>query len=77
MGARVNMSTSNKVFLAANILSIIALAYMPPLPPDSKTIGEWTIFHLEPPIYDYLSLPLALLIFSVGLFIAGLKLRQR
>ena len=71
------MSTSNKVFLAAIILSMVALAYMPPLPSTSMTIGEWTIFHLEPPIYDYLSVPLALLIGSVGLIIAGIKLRQR
>jgi hypothetical protein len=71
------MSTSNKVFLAAIILSIVAIAYMPPLPETSKTIGEWTIFHLTPPIYDYLSLPLALLIASVGLIIAGIKLKRR
>ena len=71
------MSTSNKVLLAAIILSIVAIAYMPPLPSDTIKIGDWTLFHAEPPIYDYLSLPLALLICSVGLFIAGIKLRQR
>ena len=70
------MSTSNKVFLAAIILSIVAIAYMPPLPPNPIKIGEWTLFHAEPAIYDYLSLPLALLICSVGLVIAGIKLRS-
>lgn len=72
-----NMSTSNRVFLAAIILGIVATVYMPPLPPDTQTIGEWTIFHLTPPIDEYLSLPLALLMCSVGLIIAGIKLRGR
>ena len=70
------MSTSNKVFLAAIILAIVAIAYMPPFP-DTITIGEWTLFHADPPIYEYLSLPLVLLISSVGLVIAGIKLRRR
>ena len=30
----------------------------------------------EPPFLDYVSLPLVLLICSVGLFIAGIKLRK-
>jgi hypothetical protein len=68
------MSTSNKLFLAALILSIVAMAYMPPLPSSSKTIGEWTLSHYEPPVSDYLSLPLVLLVCSVGLIIAGIKL---
>jgi len=71
------MSTSNKLFLAALILSIIAITYMPPFPTGSKTIGEWTINHYEPPVSEYLSLPLALLLCSVGLVIAGIKLRRR
>ena len=71
------MNTSNKILLAAIILSIVAIAYMPALPSTSITIDEWTLFHVEPPIYDYLSLPLALLICSVGLVIAGIRLRRR
>ena len=69
------MSTSNKVFLAAIILNIVAIVYMPPLP--TGQIGEWTISDYEPPISDYLSLPMALFVCSVGLFIAGIKLRKR
>ena len=71
------MSTSNRVFLAAIILGIVATVYMPPFPSDSQTIGEWTIFHLTPSIDEYLSLPLFLLMCSMGLIIAGIKLRSR
>ena len=70
------MSTSNKVFLAAIAFAIVAIAYMPPSPETIK-IGDWTFFDVEPPLYDYLSLPLVLLISSVGLVIAGIKLRRR
>ena len=70
------MNTSNKVFLAAIILCLVALAYMPELPPTEIKTGHFTVFHVDPPIYDYLSLPLFLLICSVGLLIAGLKLRK-
>ena len=73
----INMSTSNKLFLAALILSIVAIAYMPPFPSSSKTIDEWTIFPYEPPVSDYLSLPLVLLLCSVALIIAGIKLGRR
>ena len=69
------MSTSNKVFLAAIILAIVAIAYMPPFPPEQT--GDWIIIPFDPPIYDYLSLPLVLLISSAGFIIAGIKLRRR
>jgi hypothetical protein len=70
------MSSSNKVFLAAIILSAVAIAYMPSWPTAQIRSGEWMITDLEPPIFDYLSLPLALLMGSVGLVIAGIKLRK-
>lgn len=74
------MSTSNKLFLAALILNIVAVAYMPPLPLPGETtykIGEFTLSHgPEPGSSEYISLPMALFVSSIGLFIAGLKLRK-
>jgi hypothetical protein len=73
------MSTSNKLFLAAVVLNIVAITYMPPpFRFDSETTGEVVLNHVETVGLDfYPSFSLVLFLFSIGLFIAGFRLRKR
>ena len=76
------MSTSNKLFLLAITLSIVAIAQLPAFQTAPIPTNEITLNHVEyeyevVPVSEYMSLSLALFMGSVGLFIAGIKLRKR
>jgi len=76
------MSTSNKLFLLAITLSIVAIAQLPAFQTTPIETSEVTLNHVEyayevTPVSEYMSLSLALFMGSLGLFIAGIKLRKR
>lgn len=75
------MSTSNKIFLLAITLSIVAIAQLPAFQSAPITTNEVTLTHVDEydavPVSEYMSLSLALFMGSLGLFIAGIKLRKR